>query len=166
MATENEQIILELELINVEQQLLFLKLLRRRKERRRQRRSDVQPLNPSRQKEGEFSVLVRPPTDIEEEMHFKYIRMSAGSFDNLIRHLQPFVSHQCTYNTPIDITLRLAITIRVLASGESQQAVAASYKLALSSVLHSFGGLQSFMESAAVSVPSLPFTRPMGSYCS
>ncbi|XP_072137334.1 putative nuclease HARBI1 [Mobula birostris] len=130
MATETERIVLELELINVKQQLLLLKLQQRRKERRRRRRWCVRPLNGLRQKEGEFAGL----RDMDEEMHFKYFRMSVGRFEDLVHRLQPFISHQCTHSMPIDIAERLAVTLRVLASGATQQAVAASYKMASSTV--------------------------------
>ncbi|XP_059807439.1 uncharacterized protein zgc:194221 isoform X2 [Hypanus sabinus] len=133
MATE--RILLELELISVEQGLLLLKSLQRRKERRRRRRRwCVRPLNGRRQKEGEFSVLVRPLRDTDEEMHFIYFLMSAGRFDGLVRRLRPFIWHGCTHSMPVDISQRLAVTIRVLASGDSQQAVAARYGLGSSTV--------------------------------
>lgn len=132
MATE--RIMLELELIEVEQQLLLLKALQRRKEKRRKRRWSVRPLNRSRKQDGEFSVVVRPMRDMDAEKHFSYFRMSASEFDDLVRRLQPFIWHQRTHKMPIDINQRLAITLRVLASGGSQQAVAASYKLASSTV--------------------------------
>ncbi|KAG5269776.1 hypothetical protein AALO_G00205990 [Alosa alosa] len=133
MATETERHMLELELLNVEEQLLLLKLLQRKKEKRR-RRWCVQPQNRLRPEEGEFSVVVRSLRDMDEEMHFKYFRMSAFRFDDLVRRLQPYISHQSTHSMPIDITQRLAITLRVLASGGSQHAVAASYKLAASTL--------------------------------
>ncbi|CAM4596911.1 unnamed protein product [Leuciscus chuanchicus] len=70
---------LELELIEVEKQLILVKLLKLkgRNERRRRRRWYVRPVNLMRQKEGEFSVLFRPLRDMDEEMHFRYFRMSA-----------------------------------------------------------------------------------------
>lgn len=133
MATETERCMLELELLNIDEQLLLLKLLKRKKEKRH-RRWCVQPSNRLRPEEGEYSVVVRSLRDMDEEMHFRYFRMSAFRFDDLIRRLQPYISHQSTHSMPIGITQRLAITLRVLASGGSQHAVAANYKLAASTL--------------------------------
>lgn len=133
MATEVERYMIELEMLNIDEQLLLLKLLQKKKERRR-RRWCVQPSNRLRAEEGEYSVVVRPLRDMDEEMHFKYFRMSAFRFDDLIRRLQPYISHHSTHSMPINITQRLAITLRVLASGGSQHAVAANYKLASSTL--------------------------------
>ena len=133
MATWSQSDLVELELINIEEQMIILRRRKRRREeqaQRRRRRWNVRPLNQSRLRTGEYASLVLPLRDMDEEMHFQYFRMSAYRFDDLLCRVRPHILHHRTHSMPIDVDQRLAVTLRVLASGGSQQAVAASYKLA------------------------------------
>lgn len=117
------------------QDLILLHLLRKRKKsKKRDRRWNVRPLNISRPFDGEFCNLVLPMREMDDEWHFQYFRMSAPTFDRLLRRISPRIQHAASHRAPIGEAERLAVTLRFLASGISQQALAASYKLGISTV--------------------------------
>lgn len=94
----------------------------------------MRPLNVSRPFDGEFRSLVVPMREMDVERHFQYFRMSAATFDNLLGRIAHRIGHVASHSAPIGEAERLAVTLRFLASGISQQALAASYKLGVSTV--------------------------------
>ncbi|XP_034029945.1 putative nuclease HARBI1 [Thalassophryne amazonica] len=105
----------------------------REAKRRRKRRWYVSPLYESRPDQGEYSLL-RQMYSIDENMHFKYFRMSQQRFSDLLQRLEPHVSHQSTHSCPISPGERLAVALRILASGATQKSVAASFKMGSTTV--------------------------------
>lgn len=126
--------LLQLELIDVEQQMILLQMFNRRRKRRRLRRWSVRPVHEDRDRIGEFVTVVRPLRDLDEEMHFKYFRMSKGRFDDLVHRLKPLIQHQSTHSMPIDLAQRLAVTLKILSSGANQQITGLGYKMGATTV--------------------------------
>ena len=63
----------------------------------------------------------------DREQFFRYCRMSPESFDHLVA---PYVKKSKTkFRDPISPVVRLAITLRYLASGESQQSLSWWYRV-------------------------------------
>ena len=71
---------------------------------------------------------------MDEEIHFDYFRMSASRFDDLLRRVEPLITHAPTHRMPVSPAERLSVTLRILASGSSAQSVANSYRLGYSTV--------------------------------
>lgn len=69
----------------------------------------------------------------DESRYANYLRMSPDMFDNLLRLVGPQITKSVMGPTmPISPSTKLALTIRYLASGESQMSIAHSYVLAQS----------------------------------
>ena len=71
-------------------------MLKRRRQRRCLRRVSARPQNGARQGPGEFTTLVHPLRDQDEQMHFRYFQMSTGRFDELLRRIQPLRPEKAT----------------------------------------------------------------------
>ena len=122
--------------------LLLLLLLRRRRARRnrsRSRRVWVRSIFRRRQEYGEFHHLLQELRLSDPENHFRYLRMSKQTFDNLLekvshsnfiflytcihKQVSPLLTHRHwgSINRPgISPAERLALTLRFLATGNSQ----------------------------------------------
>ncbi|XP_064629236.1 uncharacterized protein LOC135488531 [Lineus longissimus] len=60
--------------------------------------------------------------------------MNDVTFDDLLRRVVPFIAHKGTHRFPISEAERLSVTLRILASGNSQQSVADSYRIRKSTI--------------------------------
>ena len=101
-------------------------------------RSYVRLVNTRRKQFGEFHTLIRELRLIDKENYFKYFRMSRTIFDYLLNLIKPHIQHKLTHRFPIGPAERLAITLRLLATGDSQQTVAFSYRIGVSTVNYIF----------------------------
>uniref|UniRef100_A0A3P8RNC6 DDE Tnp4 domain-containing protein n=1 Tax=Amphiprion percula TaxID=161767 RepID=A0A3P8RNC6_AMPPE len=72
---------------------------------------------------------VRPMHGMDEEVHFKYFWMSSSRFDDVLRHIRPYIRYSGMHSCPIMPQDRLAVNLRVLASGNNQRSVAQSYMM-------------------------------------
>ena len=69
---------------------------------------------------------------MDQELVFKYFRMNSQRFDQLLLLLiKSKIDHNYTHQIPISAAERLEITLRILATGDSQQTLAISLALAI-----------------------------------
>ena len=74
--------------------------------------------------------LVREMALGDEEMYFRYMRMTASSFEFILRRVAPLiVKEQTTFRPPISPGERLSITLRHLATGESHISLSLQYRV-------------------------------------
>ncbi|XP_055327810.1 uncharacterized protein LOC129581017 isoform X2 [Paramacrobiotus metropolitanus] len=72
--------------------------------------------------------------ELNEELHFQYFRMSKETFDEILALISPIISHANTHEHLVSPMERLAVTLRILASGMSQIAAAHSFCLGRATV--------------------------------
>jgi len=68
------------------------------------------------------------------DYYFKYFRMSPQRFDDLLGRVSSLISHSKTHRMPVSPSERLALTLRLLATGDDQQSLAFAYRLGRSTV--------------------------------
>lgn len=118
-----------------DEETTLLEILLFRRRQRKERRVYVRKLNRRRQENGEFNTLVKEMTiQHDDEIFFRYFRMTPARFDSLLEKVAPVIAHAATHESPVSCRERLSVTLRILASGNSQQSVADSYKLGKSTV--------------------------------
>ena len=118
--------------------LLLAVIIRRRRHRQfLPTRWWVRPFYQVRQQRGGFKEYLEMRT-IDTDLHFKYIRMSPVLFDRLLSLIQPFLRTRRRYVSArrphISNAQKLVLTLKFLASGQSLQDLAISYRIGHSTV--------------------------------
>lgn len=91
-------------------------------------------VNSRRQKFGEYFNLIQEIRSSDPEIHFQYFRMSKELFDVLLEYVETYISHSKNHALPISPAERLAVTLRYLATGDSQQTICFSYRIGKSTM--------------------------------
>ena len=97
------------------------------------KRKYMREINEFRDVKGERS-LVADMRNMDEQQHIQYFRMDSGKFDTVLKYVEKDIWHKPNHRFPISPTNRLAVTLRILATGDTYQTVAASYRMGSSTV--------------------------------
>lgn len=101
--------------------------------KKRYRSTYMRRLNTGRHKRCE-SLLIEEMRLFDEESHVQYFRMTRKVFDCLLSKVGPLIIHSNTHRYPISPKQRLAVTLRVLSTGDSLQTVGFSFRMGKTTV--------------------------------
>ena len=87
-----------------------------------------------RETKGEFYLLVLDLRLHDEEYFFKYFRMSAMQYEELLSMVAPKIQKSSEKRKCIGPSERVCVTLRYLTTGDSQTTIAMNYRISPSSV--------------------------------
>ena len=127
---------------SIDESLVVLMLLWTiyRRLRPKPRQCWVRPRNACRKKQGAYHCLVKELRICDRQGFFAYLRMSSTTFEKLLQIVGPRLVHarahrSATYERPeISPQERLALTIRYLATGNSQSSMSCEFHMGKSTV--------------------------------
>ncbi|KAF6209805.1 hypothetical protein GE061_015555 [Apolygus lucorum] len=110
--------------------LIGLQYVRRRRlSIGRPRRYWVCPSNSRQPEQGTWENLVKEFIEQEPEKFLNYHRICKSQFDCLLEMLKPTIQRSQVVRDPIPAGLKLSLTLRYLASGDSMVSLAYSYRV-------------------------------------
>ena len=129
MASNKDDVLLALAYRNRLTALLLLQISKKK------RSCWVRKLWQYRKQQGHFDNLVQEIRLYDHSVHFNYFRMLPSTFDDLLRLVQPVLSKQRSrFREPLSPALKLAVTLRYLATGESQASLSYNFRIGRSTV--------------------------------
>ncbi|KAK3931751.1 Protein ALP1-like [Frankliniella fusca] len=95
---------------------------------RRQRRWWVRPVFADHDTHGAWVSLIPTMRDTDRDLYYNFMRMTPECFDRLLALIMPFI-RKYSWRKPIPPGERLAITLRYLASGDSQTSLSFLFRV-------------------------------------
>jgi len=86
--------------------------------KRKRRQMWVRPMLQCKQQEGAFNMLMADLHSDDIEMYEGFTRMSPEHFDELLELVRHYITKSCPCRMPVSAEIRLAVTLRFLATGE------------------------------------------------
>ena len=129
--------------------------------RKRKRRCWVRPLWQKRKEQGIFHNLVQEMQLFDHFMYFKYFRMTPAMFEKLLRFVAPEITKiKTNFREPLPPALKLAVSLRFLATGEPPSSLSFGYRIALSTVCDIVGVvLKTIWETVGRRFVKVPSTK-------
>ena len=104
-------------------------LLHHGRRKKQVRREYMRTINRSRQIAGEYWLVVRDLRNLDEKRHIMYFMKSKSQFDDLLSMLKVELTFPINLRYSVFVGERLAVTLRYLAYGDSQQTIAIEFRL-------------------------------------
>ena len=103
-----------------------------RKTRKRKRRSVwVRPYLRRRIEKGQYENLMRELACEDPMLYTNFLRVGQDIFDDIVQRVRPLIEKQRTWwREPLDVGLRVAITLRFLATGNSYKSLGYAFRVA------------------------------------
>ena len=106
-------------------------LIKKKRRRRKARSIWVSDYLQRRATQGHYNNLMRELADKNPVLYHNFTRMSETMFNDILERIRPRIEKQTTFwRKPLDPGLRLAITLRYLATGSSYRTLAYTFHVA------------------------------------
>ena len=119
--------------LNLVTVMMALKLQQQKKKKKqpRPRRVWVQPYLQRRVEQGHYHNLMQELSNEVPELFKNFTRMENHLFDHIVDRVTPIIEKKHTYyRKPLDPGLRVAITLRFLATGDSYYSLGYAFRVA------------------------------------
>ena len=129
LSNQNFELILRVHLLALEQEVNTL--LRTLDERKRKRRKHwVRPYLRRRQQLGHYHALMRELAGENPELYANFMRIDEELFNEIVEKVRPYLQRQTVVRAPLEVGLRVAITLRFLATGDSYHSLGYAFRVA------------------------------------
>ena len=103
----------------------------RRQKRKKRRREWVRPYLRRRVAQGHYENLMHELCGEEKEMYKNFLRLDEQLFNEIVERVRPHIERATTnFRDPLEVGLRVAITLRFLATGNSYKSIGYSFRVA------------------------------------
>ncbi|KAK3931469.1 Protein ANTAGONIST OF LIKE HETEROCHROMATIN PROTEIN 1 [Frankliniella fusca] len=102
--------------------------------KKKERRWWIRPVFLDRKLAGAWHSLIPVMREFDQDAHFNFLRMTPASFDWLLDKVSPFLTKCSIRRETISAGERLAVTLRYLASGDSQVSISYLFRISDSAV--------------------------------
>lgn len=91
----------------------------------------VKPWLKRRSEQGHYSNLMKELAEEDPQLYKNFLRLDEALFDEIVERLRPRIEKDLTFfREPISTELRVAITLRFLATGNSYKSLSYSFRVA------------------------------------